>query len=140
MKMNLNEEHKQYAFEAYCKAVLRNKARTIHKRLNRQAGREVLFSDIAPELLDSIATSDAYCLSEPVILETLEHSIPLENRELADALTGLVPKYREVIILSYFMEQTDPEIAQKLNVPVSTVNDRKKSALQRLRDRMRNDE
>ena len=58
------------------------------------------------------------------------------NRELSGALKLLMPKYRDPLLLSYFVGYSDAEIAKLLDVPVSTVGDRRRNAIRQLRERM----
>lgn len=58
------------------------------------------------------------------------------NRELSGALKLLMPKYRDSLLLSYFVGYSDAEIAKLLDVPVSTVGDRRRNAIRQLRERM----
>lgn len=129
-------EFKRHSFEVYCKTLLRNKARTLHKKSLKEH-REVVFLDIQDEFEDLLFYEDVYNLDEQNFFVDREKSYPLKNRALISALSLLLPKNREVIILSYFMEHNDSEISRMLGIPVSTVNNRRASAIKRLREKMR---
>ena len=58
----------QYQFEAFCKKVLKNKARTLHKQLDRQEGREIALSALPPEAVPEPGYEDEYHLTDPVLL------------------------------------------------------------------------
>ena len=133
-------EHKRYTFEVFCKTVLRNKARNIHKKLNRIEQREVLFSDMPAELEAMLCREDDYDLTVRIPIKSNGKKFFVENKALAAALTILLPKYRELLYLSYFMEHSDSEISQLLDIPVSTVNNRRMSAIKRLREKMRSED
>lgn len=56
------------------------------------------------------------------------------QRELAEALAGLRPADREILLLHAWAELTDSEIADAVGLPIGTV----KSRLSRTRERLRN--
>lgn len=129
-------EHKQYSFEAYFKKVLINKARNLHKKRKIQQAREILFSDLPVETVMAFSYEDQYDLSLPSTYEWQGQRFKFENRALDEALRCLLPKYREILLLAYFMDYTDAQIAERLNIPLSTVGDRRRNAIQRLKERM----
>lgn len=55
------------------------------------------------------------------------------NSEIQTALAGLPPEQREVILQTFFGGLTQRELAERLNVPLSTIKGRSRLALQRLR-------
>lgn len=71
--------------------------------------------------------------------EALDETIPAENcaeRELAEALAALPPKYRTVIHLHYFEGYSSGEIAKILGMSVTAVTTRLARAREKLRDLM----
>ena len=129
-------QHKQHAFEVYCKTVLRNRARNIHSRLNYTKQHEVSLENLEPEQMACAVTEDQYNVSSAVVSDHLGNRYNIDE-ELAAALSILLPKYREVIIRAYFLENSDTEIAEELGISLSTVNDRKFSGLRRLKEKLR---
>ena len=121
--------HKQYAFEDFMKTVLRNKARNIHKKLDIQEQREAVASNFDESIFDSLITEDSYAL-ETMIPFCVKEQVFVVTLHIGNALSYLQPKYRDVLLLSYFAEWSDSKIARYLNLPVSTVNSRRNQALQ----------
>ena len=60
----------------------------------------------------------------------------LDRRVIRQALTGLAPDHRQVIVLRYFADLTVPELAETIGVPEGTVKSRLHRALGRLRDQL----
>src|SRR5262249_8022210 len=58
----------------------------------------------------------------------------VRQRELAEALAGLRPDEREILLLHAWADLTDSEIATALDLPIGTV----KSRLSRTREKLRN--
>lgn len=129
-------EHKQYSFEAYFKKLLINKARNLHKKRKQQQSREILFSDLPIETNMAFSYEDQYDLRLSSNCMWQGKELKFENKALGEAIRLLLPKYREILVLSYFMDCSDIEIALRLAIPVSTVGDRRRNAIQQLRERM----
>ena len=56
-----------------------------------------------------------------------------KNALLAEALTALTERKRDIILLSYFMEMNDADIARKLNLVRSTVHEHRTRSLEILK-------
>ena len=130
--------HKQYAFEDFMKTVLRNKARNIHKKLDIQEQREAAASNFDESIFDSLITEDSYAL-ETMMPFRVKEQVFVVTPHIGNALSYLQPKYRDVLLLSYFAEWSDSKIARYLNLPVSMVNSRRNQALQQLKRIMEHD-
>ena len=59
-----------------------------------------------------------------------------QQRLLADAVLGLDEPFRDVVLLRFYEDKPQREIAKLLQVPVATVNSRLTRALSRLRARL----
>ena len=127
--------HKQYAFEDFMKTVLRNKARNIHKKLDIQEQREAAASNFDESIFDSLITEDSYVLDTMTSFSVKEH-VFVVTPHIGKALSYLQPKHRDILLLSYFAEWSDSKIARYLGLAVSTVNDRRIQALQKLKQIM----
>lgn len=66
----------------------------------------------------------------------MEYDIAVRDELLAEALQELPEKKRDIVLLSYFLEYSDIEIAQLLNSVRRTVNDQRNKALKDLKKRM----
>ena len=63
-----------------------------------------------------------------------------QRRRLADAVSHLPDRYRDVVALRYFAELTESETAEVLSCPIGTVKSRLSRALDRLRSTVGDDE
>lgn len=127
--------HKQYAFEDFMKTVLRNKARNIHRKLDIQEQREAAASNFDESIFDSLITEDSYVLDTMTSFSVKEH-VFVVTPHIGKALSYLQPKHRDILLLSYFAEWSDSKIARYSGLAVSTVNDRRIQALQKLKQIM----
>lgn len=121
------------AFDAYCKTVLRNKARNHHKKSTRKNTIETSLDELPPELEESMQYKDSYDFSHAVPAGLTGQEMHIEDSALAAAVFQCQPRFREVLYLAYFMEYSDKEIREQLNIPTSTVISRRNSTLERLR-------
>ena len=97
--------------------------------------RQVSFSELTPEQLAQIYTCDEYS-SDYSRFKVLEYDIAVKDELLAEALQELPERKRDIILLSYFLDYNDVEIAELLNLVRRTVNDQRNKALKDLKNRM----
>lgn len=80
-------------------------------------------------------STDEYDL-ESYKFQVLNYDIEVKDALIAEALTSLTKRKRDVILLSYFMEMSDAEIARKMKLVRSTVSEHRKRFLEILKDVM----
>ena len=68
--------------------------------------------------------------------KVLEYDIAVRDELLAETLQELPERKRDIVLLSYFLDYTDVEIADLLKIVRRTVNDQRNKALKELRERM----
>ena len=135
MKKLTSEEDTQRVFGCYCKRILKNEAINIQKHNQYMNSRQVSFSELTPEQLAQICTCDEYS-SDYSRFKVLEYDIAVKDELLAEALQELPERKRDIILLSYFLDYNDVEIAELLNLVRRTVNDQRNKALKDLKNRM----
>ena len=121
-------------FDLYCKTVLRNKARNLHKELARKEQAEIPIDDLSPETKLPMQSIDQYDFSVSVPLGLQGDVMRLSNPELAAAVFRLLPRFRDVLYLSYFMEYTDKEIGELIDESASTVSARRIRTIKKLKE------
>ena len=109
------------AFDAYCKTVLRNKARNLHKELTKQNHFEIPIEDLPPEMEQSMQYWDKYDFSQAVPLGLPEQEMRISDPVLAAAIFQFLPRFRDVLYLAYFMQYSDKEISEQLHLSFNTV-------------------
>ena len=135
MKKLTSEEDTQRVFDCYCKRILKNEAINIQKHNQYMNSRQVSFSELTPEQLAQICTCDEYSIDYSRF-KVLEYDIAVKDELLAEALQELPERKRDIILLSYFLDYNDVEIAELLNLVRRTVNDQRNKALKDLKNRM----
>lgn len=122
------------AFDAYCKTVLRNKARNLHKEAAKQNHFEIPLEELPPEVEQSMQYWDKYDFSQAISIGRPGQEMRIFDPELAAALLQFLPRFREVLYLAYFLEYSDKEIGEKLNRPASTITSQRNNTLEKLQE------
>lgn len=129
------EESKRHSFDAYCKRLIKNEAIDIQRRNTWQGKKEVSFSELYKKDLLRLQYMDTHD-SDRSVFSVLDTNVVIENEDLGAALAELSPERRNVVLLFYLLDMKDREIAEQLDLSLSTVQYRRTSALARLRKLM----
>ena len=135
--MKLNRQEKEIVrkkFCAYCIKVLHGEALNYLDELKRQREREVSFSDLLQKDLDALYLYDDYELAEKFTV--LGKQVSVRDEWISEALKKLPEKKREIILMLYFLDMTEKEIAACLKLVQSTVHYHKEDSLRLLRKLM----
>ena len=115
-------------FDSFCKTVLRNEANDYKREQKRLLKYEVCFSELKQEQLEQLIIADDWMQSAE-IFHIFEYDIEVRDELLYEALNLLSETKRNVILLSFFMELKDVEIAKQLNLVSSTIFHHKTSTV-----------
>lgn len=138
VKPNNHEQSKRHAFDSFCKKILKHEARDYYNELKRQRSRETTFSDLSAKEIEQLYTVDKYFVTEQ-IFNVLGLDVIVSDDVIAGALENLPERKRDIILLSYFLELSDQEIGDRLNMLRSTVQYQRTSTLQQLKKFMEED-
>ena len=133
MKSQSHEEHIRHTFDAFCKKVLRNEARDYLDEIVRKRSREISLSELPAEAMAQFAAYDRY-FAEDSAFDILGCTVYVDNPELAQAIAALPKDKQEVILLFYFLEMSDYEIARRLNMIRRSVTYRRTSTMKLLKE------
>lgn len=114
---------------------MREESRNYKKQLVRRAEKEINLSELSETELSQLYVMDEYP-SDSTSFDVLDYCVAVKDDRLAKALAALPNKKRDVILLSYFLDMSDTEIAEKLKVVGSTIHRRRTSSLKELRQRL----
>ena len=132
-----SEQRIQNQFGAFCTRVLKNETRYIQRELGNKTIKEKSYDELSKKDLYELAAYDSYFDGE--------HSFDVQRKEivvkgdmlvaaLAAALEKLPADKRNIILLSYFMEMTDREVARELDTVHQNVSKRRARMLKLMRD------
>jgi RNA polymerase sigma factor (sigma-70 family) len=138
-KSDSREQSIRHSFDCYCKRVVKRNALDIQRTAKRRRGREIPLSELPARELKKLAVIDQY-FKDAYVFNVLSEVINISDVDLAEALNSLPPDRRNIILLSYFLDMPDREIADKLNMARRTVAYRRTSSLQELKNLLESEE
>lgn len=119
-------------FDAFCKTVLRNEARTYLRDLCRQRKQETQFSALSQHEMDKLCTVDEYPI-DSVAFTTFGCDLHIRNELVADSFASLPEQEQSILILYCVLELTDGEIGGIAGMSRSAVQRHRTKALNELR-------
>jgi RNA polymerase sigma factor (sigma-70 family) len=125
-------ERIRHRFDAYCKRILKRAVYDYWREVRRRGEREVSFSELSAREFASLTTTDEY-FKDGYVFDVLGESVGVSDADLAEALKSLPADRREIVLMSYFFDMTDREIADELNMKRRTVAHRRASTLEELK-------
>lgn len=119
-------------FDAFCKTVLRNEAKTYLRDLYRQRKRETQFSALSQYEMDKFCTMDEYP-SDSVVFTTFGCDLHIRDELVADAFASLPEREQSILILYCVLGLTDGEIGRISEMSRSAVQRHRTKTLNELR-------
>lgn len=116
-------------FDRICKLALKGEAVDYHRHMAYRQTHEILFSELPEWKLNQMFSEDEY-ETENQWFKVLGYDIEVKDALIAEALQSLSERKREVVLLSYFMDMSDAEIARKMNLVRSTVHEHRIRSLE----------
>ena len=122
----------EHQYDTLIKKVLTGEAKNFRAELSKRRAIEVFFSDLSESLIEKLGTYDE-CLCESFSFEINGFDIIIRNELLAEAIENPPERKRNIILMSYFLDMKDCEIAELLNLVRSTVTYHRENALEKLK-------
>lgn len=119
-------------FDCFCKKVLRNQARNIYAENKRWKEKFISLEALTPTEIGQLSIHDTYC-SEYVYFSIHDYEIPIQDILIAQAIESLSKRKQDIILLSFFLDMKDVDIAELMSLAKSTVHYHKENALNELR-------
>ena len=138
LKPDRHYEHKQYAFDSYCKKVLKCEACNGYRQISRRQKRFTSLEELSEAEMAQLAVYDRYPW-EYTTFPVGGAVILIEDDGLAEALLGLSQEDREIFMMHWFLNMVDREIAEYMNMARRTVNTRRQKAYRLLKELMGGD-
>ena len=135
MTPDRHEEHKQHAFDSFCKKVLKCEAYNGYREIGNRQAREVTFSELPEEAMEQLAVYDSYSW-EYTPFTVGDDVILIKNDRLAEALIALPKEEREILLMYWFLDMADSDIADEKSMSRRTVNRRRLKSYRLLKELM----
>lgn len=129
------EQTIRHQFDAICKLALKGEAIDYHRHIAYRQKHEVMLSELTQKELNRLFTMDEYQY-DMCHFQVYDYDIEVKDIFIAEALMHLTERKRNVILLSYFLEMSDAQIAREMNLGRSTVHKHRKRSLKLLKDIM----
>jgi len=125
-------------FDTYIKTALRNELRSFVREVKRNQKKYVNFSELNSMDKTKLISFDDYPsdLFEENITTDMFNAV-IHNELLYEALLSIKPRSRDLILLKYWCDMTDVEVANILNMTKSSVNKHKIRTLHKLKELMK---
>ena len=107
-----DEQTVRHQFDSLCKLALKSEVINYEKHMAYRQKYEVMLSELSEKELSRLFIMDA------------------------EALQTLTEKKRNVVLLSYFMDMSDADIAREMNLVRSTINEHRRRSLELMRKNM----
>ena len=122
----------QCRFESCLKKVVRHVVKDYQQKLKRRQEKETLFCELPEIVVENLAVWDDY-ETDYTIFNVCGHDIRVYDDELAEALKQLSERNRETLLMYYFLEMNNEEIAKKQNISRSGVFRNRHHALETMK-------
>lgn len=122
----------QCRFESCLKKVVRSVVKDYYKELNRRKNKEMFFCELPEITVESLAVWDDY-ETDYTLFNVCGTDIRVLDDELAEALKKLSERNREHLLMYYFLEMSDKEIGELLNIDRTTSFRTRKKSLDEIR-------
>ena len=119
-------------FDSFCKTLLKNEMIDYERARSYRLKHEVSFSELTQEELSRLNIVDDY-IAESEVFRVLDYDIEVKDELIGEALKYLPEKKRNVILLSFFLDMTDTEIAKNMHLVRSTIHHHRVSSLKALK-------
>ena len=119
-------------FDAFCKKIINNlSAYALRKSINTLKRNQTMDDSIIQEIASAQVEDDYHVYGRTFTVRGI--SLVVRDEEMGEYLQFIPPDKRAVLLLSYFGDFSDAEVARILDISNATVSYRKKDALRRLR-------
>lgn len=132
---NTKETTIQHQFDSFCRKVLKGEASNYRKELARRYQFEVAFSELSEKELNQLYIMDEYS-TDYYLFQVMGYDVEVKDALIGEALEALPEKKRNIILLSYFMDMSDAEIGELMNLVRTTIYRHRTSSLQQIKKHM----
>lgn len=130
-----HEEIIQQQFDSFCKKILRDETRDYLRMVRRCASREISLDNLSDAQISTLQKADEYP-SDFTSFQVQGKEISIRDDRLASAIASLSPEKQAIVLLSFFLDMTDREIAESLNLVRSSVQYKRARSLEEIKKRM----
>ena len=120
----------RHQFDRLCQMSLKGEVASYYRYIEYRRRHEAMFSELSEKELNRLFVMDEYGV-ENSHFTVYGYDIEVKDALIAEALQAL--SERNVILLSYFLEMSDADIAREMNLVRSTVHEHRTRSLEILK-------
>lgn len=125
-------KYQENRFDLFCKVVIRNASYDNLRSRKRRADRFSSLEELQSGVLDLEKVEDTYVTySRTYKVKGID--VTVSDERIGEAIQFIMPNQRAVLLLSFFKEYSDMDIARLMGISHKTVAYRKKMAMQKLK-------
>ena len=121
------------AFNGFCKRTLKNESINAHKELKKRQAHEINFSDLTPKEEKQFYACEDFFAEDKEEQTFFAGGKELSAKLIADAIHNFPEEKCRAVLLYYFFDMSDAEIAALYQIPRSTVQYRRTSSFELLK-------
>ena len=122
----------RHRYDAFCKAVLRNEAKSYWSEMAHRREREKSLDALTQEEMDKLSVVDDYP-SDSYVFSSHGYDLLIDNELVAEAFSALPQTEQSILILHCTLDLADGEIGSLVGMSRSAVQRHRTRALQELR-------
>lgn len=126
----------QCQFDCKLKKVVKGVVRNYRKELARRQAKEVSFCELPEIVVEKLIVWDDY-ESEYTMFDVCGTEIRVLDEELAEALKQLPEQNRNIVLMFFFLDMSDSEIGEKLNINRSTSYRHRRNSLEEIKKQLK---
>ena len=126
----------QCQFDCKLKKVVKGIVRNYRKELARRQAKEVSFCELPEIVVEKLIVWDDY-ESEYTTFDVCGTEIRVLDEELAEALKQLPEQNRNIVLMFFFLDMSDSEIGEKLNINRSTSYRHRRKSLEEIKKQLK---
>ena len=135
MKFTPNDYGLRCQFDAFCKTVLKNEAKSYHKEMKRRRDRETPFEALPLSELEQFCTVDQYP-SGSFVFSAYGYELHINDDLVAAAFSSLPQPGQNILILHCVLELADGEIGVVMGMSRSAVQRHRTKTLETMRKKL----
>jgi len=133
MKSLTLQDATRIQFDYLMKRVIDSTIKDYHRKIGNRSKHEVPFADLSQMNLNQIGNVDEYEMDSINFEISDIAKANISHEQLADALNGISDRKREIVLMFYYLNASDEEIAKVFKIHPSTSYRNRKKALAEIR-------
>lgn len=133
MKPSSFEAKIRLQFDYLMRKVVGNAVKNYRKELSRHADKETSFSELPSLNIEVVSVTDDYT-TDYYVFNVFGNDVRIYDEQLCEAIKQLTEQRRNILLMSYFLEMSDSEIAKIMSMERFSICRNRLKTLKLLKD------